>query len=371
MRAPSPHSWTYNLLTFDGTPIRAHGSLLFFIGWIAFERLGSSAEPVAEAIFVLSILACLLIHELGHVLVARFFGLSVRESVLYPFGGVYSLQGELKPSTELAISLAGPFMSIIGAALLAPWCDFSQDFSSDQAGPIPLPHKIFLTNILLALGNFIPGIPLDFGRALRAILTLSRVPAATQVCARLGQVVGLFLFLVGLFYREVLLIVLGGVIFSLASQEHWIERSKSLCGPLTVADVMSGRDLFLTFTHGTTISRALTVSLKSLQPLFPVLHGEDLVGVVQRESLLQSGAWDLEESYVSSIMDREFDALEPKRPLGEVIEFLQQYPQEAVVVVEGKQLVGLLLRDKIFEFLLVKEIQAKNKSMQANLDDEF
>jgi len=372
MRSQRPAPWTFGLMTIENTPIRAHGLLLLFFAWIAYERLGTAGDPISEVIFILALLLSLVLHELAHLLSAKFFKVKTLEVVLYPFGGMSITHGACSSGVQAIIALAGPVANATLAILLSPWCDFSQDFSDENAGKLSLVMLIFLSNLLICLLNLIPVAPLDGAKFIQPLLSTFGVKYPALVTCRLGQVFGLLLFSYGLIYHDMLSLVVGIAAFGVASSGFWIERAKSLAGELLVSDVMAEKELLLSLPHGMTISKAFQVALKSIQPLFPVLHGEEVVGILQREQLIRSAAWDVEESYISSIMERDYPSLSPTQRVEEVIEFLQQYAFEALVVVdENKIFLGILFREKIIEFLVIQDLRNNNKSYSQQFDDEF
>ena len=139
---------------------------------------------------VLASFGCVLLHELGHALMARRFGIGTRDITIYPIGGVARLERMPRaPGAELAIALAGPAVNLAiagGLFGLGALGLFGPTLIESRVGFFAL-NMIFV-NMVLALFNLIPAFPMDGGRVLRALLSgwIGRM-RATYVAAQLGR----------------------------------------------------------------------------------------------------------------------------------------------------------------------------------------
>jgi Zn-dependent protease len=125
------------------------------------------------------VFGCVLLHELGHALMARSFGIGTRDITLLPIGGVARLERMSEhPGEEIAIAVAGPLVNVVIAAGL--WLGLTLAGLSPFALAghmlrLPLPEQLLLmllsTNIILVLFNLIPAFPMDGGRVFRAVLS--------------------------------------------------------------------------------------------------------------------------------------------------------------------------------------------------------
>lgn len=111
---------------------------------------------------VLATFGCVLLHEFGHALTARRFGIGTADITLYPIGGIARLTRMPRaPGVELLIALAGPAVNLAIAAMLYPMV---------AAGAGGFALDLLTVNLVLALFNLIPAFPMDGGRVLRALL---------------------------------------------------------------------------------------------------------------------------------------------------------------------------------------------------------
>jgi Zn-dependent protease len=197
-----------NLGKFFGIDLYVHPTfwllpLLVFAG-------GSLGGDVSGALFqvgvLLAVFGCVALHEVGHALAARYYGIDTRDITLYPVGGVARLERmPTKPLQEIVIALAGPAVNVaIALGLLAGVLGrgFVLPGSSDAAGVDTgdlFLAQLFAANVILVAFNLIPAFPMDGGRVFRAVLALG-LPRleATRLAVGLGAVVALGFGLVGL-----------------------------------------------------------------------------------------------------------------------------------------------------------------------------
>ena len=174
-----------------GIPIRLHASLLLFLPLFAwsFGSVGTGWEVVAwGCVYAVALFACIVLHELGHSLVARRQGAVILDILLLPLGGVARIAGmSSRPRDEFAVAAAGPAVSLaLGAAgwLAAPYLsgiNLCLGVVTDSLGYM---------NLWLGLFNLIPAYPMDGGRIFRALLSPRLGPIrATRIAATVARVV--------------------------------------------------------------------------------------------------------------------------------------------------------------------------------------
>ena len=224
--------WSFTIGSFRGTSVRIHLTLLLFLAWIGFTawRRGGPAAATESVLFISAIFACVVLHEFGHILTARRFGIISPEVTLLPIGGVADMNRMPdKPWQELLIALAGPMVNIIIAVTLIVAVG-----AFDLAGAVhiddpaeSLAGRLAVTNIFLAVFNLIPAFPMDGGRILRALLTRRKGRLeATRIAAKLGKICALLFGLVGLFGlpgvvpSNLMLVIIAVFIYISAASEY-------------------------------------------------------------------------------------------------------------------------------------------------------
>jgi Zn-dependent protease len=187
---------------------------------------------VEGVVFVVLIFLCVLLHELGHALAARRYGIKTPDITLLPIGGVARLERMPdKPSEEVIVALAGPALNVIIAVALSIVIGLTGGLPNPeimQETGAPLAVRLFTVNIWLVLFNMIPAFPMDGGRVLRAVLAMRmNYGRATQVAASIGQGIAFVFFILGLLWNPMLLLIAVFVYFG-AGSEAAFARMKSV-----------------------------------------------------------------------------------------------------------------------------------------------
>lgn len=177
--------------------------LILWVGAMSWRQAGNLVAVRDGILVVLGLFFCVLLHEYGHALTARRFGIGTRKITLLPIGGVALLAAmPARPVEEILIALAGPAVNIVIAALVTIWLSLGLP-SGDG----------FLTvmreaNLLLAGFNLLPAFPMDGGRVLRALIWFrTSVTRATWIAAWIGRVVAVGLGLYGVFNNPILVLI--------------------------------------------------------------------------------------------------------------------------------------------------------------------
>ena len=193
-------------------------------------------------IFLLALFLCVVLHEFGHALVARRYGIQTADITLLPIGGVARLERmPEKPDEELRVALAGPAVNLIIAAVLAVVLYATgslQGLTSLTQTSGSLLQRLLPVNLFLALFNLIPAFPMDGGRVARALLAKRmEYTQATQVAATLGQVIAFIFGLIGLFSNP-FLVFIALFIYMGAAQEASMVQVKSALEGIPVSKAM-------------------------------------------------------------------------------------------------------------------------------------
>lgn len=215
--------WSWHLGRILGIPTRIHASFALLLAWVGISYW-QSAHSGAAVLFglglSLAIFACVLLHEFGHALVARHFGIGTRRITLLPIGGVAELErSPSEPRAEMWIAAAGPAVNLAIAALLSLIALTTGLFASSGIGALLL-NGLIGANLMLALFNLIPAFPMDGGRVFRAWAQrrYGRV-RATQIAAKLGRWLAAGFGAWGLFGGNWVLVLVAAFVWFAAGRE--------------------------------------------------------------------------------------------------------------------------------------------------------
>jgi len=358
--------WSTRVARVFGIDIKIHGTfyLILLLGAVQWGVPHGMPGAVFGVLLMSALFVCVVLHELGHSLVAKAFGLPVHEIVLLPIGGVAKMEkNPEKPVHELLISIAGPLVNVAIAAVLVISTGAIERFKSlDPHGlvdgqPMAPSGTTFLfwliaANVTLAVFNLIPAFPLDGGRVLRSVLAMViGFSRATRIAVSVGQVLAVALGLLGLFDGNFILAFIAVFIFLGAGQERNEEQARAILTTLRVGDAYN--KYALTLSPGDTLSHVVGYLLTSYQPDFAVLQGSRLLGVVTRDDVLKTLASETQDVYVAGIMQREVLAVDGKQSLDEVRNMMQEKGTRIAAVYEGESFLGLISQEDMAEALVV------------------
>lgn len=330
---------------------------MVWIGVVAHQ----SKEFAPIALLIPAMFACVLLHELGHALTAKRFGILTRDITLYPIGGVAMIAGRPLPKQEFWIAIAGPAVNIAIAVTiwLVHWVltgsgpAFSTGFQSSS-----FMHNLFSANIMLVLFNMIPAFPMDGGRVLRSLLAMQMpIHRATWIAGRLGQLIAIGFGFFGLWIGHLVLLVIAIFVYLGAEQEMIATLGYSLVTGRRVRDAMITN--FRTISHSDTLETASRFLLEGSQQDFPVTLGDQVLGLLTRDDLLRGIMGGGREAYVAGHMHREFRRLSPDDPLEMALESLAVRDRGSILVMDGDRLVGMVTPDNLAEFMMLEQARLR------------
>lgn len=356
--------WSLNLGRVAGIKILVHWTFLILIGWIVFSEMQRGSDLAATLLsvaFVLTIFLCVVLHELGHALTAKRYGVSTKMITLLPIGGVASLERiPENPKQELLIAIAGPAVNVVIALalwlILPPLRELPDEAFFSRITPANFLYLLFFVNMMLVLFNAIPAFPMDGGRVLRALLAfkLGRV-RATQIAANLGQLLAIFFMFIGFFYNPFLILIGIFVFFGAWSENVVVQHLDFLRGHQVREGMMTN---FVTLTPSETVRDALGKLLKGSEHDFVVAEDGQVMGTLTRMQLIQAVKEDQVESPVADIMTQEVKAFNVQDKLAEAYTELQKTKAPLFPVLENGRLAGVINSDNINEFILIKSALA-------------
>lgn len=345
-------------VTLFGVPVRLHFTFVLLLVFLLFIGIGAHQSGWFTVLYILALFASVLLHEVGHTLVARHYGIRTIEIVMFPIGGVSRPERQPKPREELWVSLAGPAVNLlIGVGLLA-WVASTAGIQAMERLQVPtdanLAQRIGLGNLLLFGFNLLPAYPMDGGRILRSLLALHwPLEEATRMAAGAGQFLAFLLGLAGLLYGNFMLVFVALFVYLGATQEGMAARSRIFTAGFPVRAAMITE--FHTLEHGQTIRDAGELLLKSSQHDFPIVAGNTVAGLLTRAALVRAMMTSGPDGYIAAAMDREFQRAAPDAPLSEALPNLTG-PDRCVLVLDGEEkLVGMLTSENVSEFILLRQ----------------
>ena len=354
-RAVSPGS--VGSVRLMGVPVRLHFTFALLLIFLIVIGLGSKQSPANYTLFILALIVSVLLHEFGHAFVSSLYGIRTLEIVMFPIGGVARLQRPAKPWEEFWIALTGPVVNLVIAGLIFTIL-YSQHrplnlFALGQPADSNLADRIALGNLILAGFNLLPAFPMDGGRMLRAVLArLKSEYEATRIATWSGRMLAISMGLYGFIYMPMLTFV-AFFIYLGAANEGAASRGRSLTQGIPVRAAMVTE--YHTLPHGSTIRDAANLMLSTSQQDFPVVHGDQVIGLLSRNALLRGMALEGPESYIAGFMDRDFTCLPPDQDLAEVLPLMAHAGACALVMQDGKMM-GLLTSENLSQFLLLRSV---------------
>jgi Zn-dependent protease len=365
-------SWSWKLGRVAGIPIYVHWTFLILIGWLAIAGALENRDPaqgLSEGLFVLALFGCVVLHELGHALMARRFGVKTSDITLLPIGGVASLERmPEKPSQELLVALAGPAVNVaIVALLMAIGVQFPAEVEDSQrlvhSGFWP---KLLTVNVFLAAFNLLPAFPMDGGRVVRALLAMKLPYArATRLAANIGQAMAIGFGLIGLSGQAPILLFIAIFVWIGAEAEAQQVAERAALKGVSIRDAMITE--FHTLSSNDTLGRAADLLLAGTQQDFPIaVDGDPALHVLTRADLMaglaRSGRDGLARDFAPSVLP----TVEARGSLNEAMRLLRSRNAPCLQVVDGGKVVGLLTLENVGELLMVRA--ALGESSEGEVD---
>ncbi len=330
--------------------------LIVAIGAFYYFQSESLVEAGAGVGLILAVFGCVVLHELGHALTARRFGVGTRSITLYPIGGLARLQRiPSEPMKEFWIAIGGPAVNLVIAVLLAALLLVIDGSFAPGVLRSPGSHTIaslMWINLALTGFNLLPAFPMDGGRVLRALLAMRQDYAqATQTAANVGQAMAILFGLFGLLTFNPILLFIALFVYVGAQQESQQAMYRAFTEGTPVRQAMVTR--FATLAVDDTLDDAVDELLAGTDHDFPVVDDGQVVGLLRRKQLIQALSAHDRDTPVRDVADREFFTTEPGAPLDEVFQRMNGANCTTVPVEETGQLVGLLTLENVGELIMV------------------
>jgi Zn-dependent protease/predicted transcriptional regulator len=361
--------WSLKLGTYAGISVYLHWTFALLIGWIFFSHLSAGRtllQTAAGVGFILALFACVVLHEFGHALTAKRYGVKTRDITLLPIGGVARLERiPEKPMQEFWVAVAGPAVNVaIAGILLVTLVVLNQ---ANELLQVNWFHgqflaQLMLVNLFLVGFNLLPAFPMDGGRVLRALLAtrLGR-RRATAIASNIGQAMAILFGIIGFFYNPFLIFIAIFVFLGAQGEAAQVEAQSALKG-LLVRDAMMTR--FRTLAVDDSLGRAVEELLAGSQQDFPVLRQGQIAGVLRRNDLVRGLATGRREAPVGEVMCRDCPTIKGTEDLVSALETMRAGQCATAPVLADGQLIGLLTLENISEVLMVNAALAQGEGGQ-------
>jgi Zn-dependent protease/predicted transcriptional regulator len=361
--------WSWRVARLFGIGVYVHVTfplLLLWVGFAEFSAQHSWADALVAVGFVLILFGIVVLHELGHAITARRFGVQTRDITLLPIGGVARLDRiPENPKQELLIALAGPAVNVCLAlfffAVIGGGNELARLAHFEWPAGSFLPSLMWV-NVGLAVFNLVPAFPMDGGRVLRALLaTRVSYVRATSIAARIGKLMALVFGFVGMasFFGRPLgpfsnpfLVLIGVFVWLGASQEARLVQLKSALNGTLVGQVMISD--FRALAVSDPLWQASALLLAGWQSDFPVLDQGRPVGLLTQSSLVNGLAQRGQVATVGEVMQRQISVIEPNDTAETGLMRLRTGGSPTMLVVHEGQLVGMLTVQNISEYLIIR-----------------
>lgn len=341
--------WSLRIGAIAGIPIRVHLTFVLLIAYLALSYMMRGLAPsatLAGIALVLSVFAVVVIHELGHALMARRFGVGTREILLLPIGGIASLERiPEKPKHELAVAIVGPAINFAIAGIL--WLGLAASGSSTSLGG-SFAAQLMWINIGLAIFNLIPAFPMDGGRALRAILAMRLGHArATDIAARLGTGIAVVFGVIGLL-TNFWLILIAVVVWMGARHEAAAVRVRSALVSVPVSAAMNRHIDIVSPDESLGEAARLLVSTGQWQ--LPIVDHGETVGVLTKGDVAEGIRDAGDSASIAQAPHHEAITVGPNDSLEGVFDRLAHEPGAIAVVVDHGTPIGIVTAEQLTTF---------------------
>ncbi len=356
--------WSFHIGRLFGIRIEVHVTFLLMVAGLAIFGAEDARDAVRFAFDMLLVFACVVLHELGHALAARRYGIATREIVLLPIGGVARLERMPdKPQQEVVVAIAGPLVNVVIATLLGLVL-YAQHGDSgvllERASQGHTLEYLLFANLAMIAFNLIPAFPMDGGRVLRALLAMFLpYPRATRIASLVGQGFALLFAFLGVFvFKSVILVFIALFVFLAAGEERAVVQTRSALSGMLVRDAMITSFVSLETRHD--LQHAVDLMLALDQQDFPVLEDGRLLGMLQRAELIRGLSHDGPGAPVGRLVRLDVAAVEMTVPLETALQQMQAQRLTSLPVTSHGELMGMLTVENVGELLLVQEARQRH-----------
>ncbi len=356
---------SWNVGRIAGIDLKIHLTFVLLLVWVGVSTMlsgGTVGAVLGELLFILALFLSVVLHEFGHAIAAKRFGIATKDILLLPIGGVARLeQMPEDPKQELVVAAAGPIVNVlIGGLLFAGLLVFG-GFSQ----PINISTlmdnfwlRLLTVNLTLVLFNLVPAFPMDGGRVLRAILA-SRMNyvKATRTAANIGRGFAVLMGIAGFFWNPWLILTAIFIWSGAGSEAQAVEVKEGVKG-LTARDAMISQ--FYQVEANQPLDGVFQLAMETGQQNIPVLSNGHFLGIIRRQDLLDGLNRLGNRAPAYGAIGIEPKGIDPEMPLKDVLpKFAQSRVQP---VIEDGKLIGLVTPESVQQRMWLNQRLRKNSS---------
>ena len=350
---------SFHIATVGGIPVKIHWTFGLLLLYVAYDtsRLQAGIVSILISIgIVLSVFFCVILHEFGHALAARRYGVKTFDIVMTPIGGIARL--ERMPEgrgQEFWVALAGPVVNFAIVTLI--WLGFfivkdqalpifSSEFWRFESTPPSYFFILLIANGYLGVFNLLPAFPMDGGRMLRSLLSfrMSR-ERATAVASITGQILAVGLFAFGLYRSQPTLALIGVFIFFAARQENRFLQRQSRLNRLTASQLME--PIMHTYFLGQPIHSIRDTINASKELNFIVWSRPGIpAGYTTRDRIIQAIGQNPFALIDETVIPVPY-VIAPETKVIQLIHLMQQHHLPIVLVGDGNGYTGVITKEKL------------------------
>ncbi|MBX3732532.1 MAG: site-2 protease family protein [Verrucomicrobiae bacterium] len=351
--------WSFKVGRWWGVDVYVHATFLLLLAVVGLQG-GSLIAAAGGVLLYGSLFGCVLLHEFGHALAARHYGIGTRDITLLPIGGVARLERiPDNPRHELVIAIAGPLVNVAIGGALAAFLILGQQ-SLLPRGPldaIGLAQRLLLVNVSLVAFNLLPAFPMDGGRILRALLAMQMGPVrATRIAATVGKFMALVFAGVAIYFQMYLLLFIAVFVWLGAGGEARATEARTAMGGAVVGQAMLTR--FHSVSVDDPLDQVANLIISDSQSEFPVMDGPAVAGVLSRTELLEALRRSGATAPARTAMRTDFITLQADEPLEPALGRLSESPVPMAPVMWQQRLVGLLTLENAGEFIAIRRARS-------------
>ncbi len=350
-----------------GIPVFVHWTFSLFLLWILYmgKSWGMDWQALAMfATFMMTLFLCVILHEFGHALSARKYGVNTKDIILSPIGGVARLDKlPEKPLQEFIVAIAGPMVNVVIAVLIfiglylltengISVIGNERTFFNYTSNFFPL---LFWLNITLVGFNMIPAFPMDGGRVLRSLLSMKIGRSkATKIASYIGQAVAVMFMFLGFYTSDLVIGIIGLFVFLMAAQENRMVQIESLLEGHFVSDIL--RHHFQRYHITDLLDLPIAEMKRGVEKNFLVLDETgNIAGVLAEPKLLEAAKAGQNNAPVVSYMSRNFEYIKPSDSLKDILNLFQSKNYSILPVIEDEQLIGVIDLNILNNFLSLQQ----------------